>query len=440
MNKFTIKRILSSVYSWNRPRFSQLTKNHQTLFLQQPFSSIRCISSSNILGRVNNLNKLSSSNFIFNLKYRLISQGRPVHSKDVDNSSNVPNPDKSKSVGILSGMFGEDPNQNKLKNEKNSEEKEEKKSKEETTFEKSQRYSKWMLIISLSISTPLFIIQRGRPLRTEDGDIIEDQYSKHMMPIAYTKRAWGELMSVKRELIEPSSKKLLPDPLKEPYYQPPYTLVMELMDVLLHPVYDSVTGWRFKKRPGIDYFLSQVGPPMYEVVIFTTENGMTAHPLIQSMDSKGYIMYSLFRDSARYKVGFSKGNIMKGEMPKLDPYYQKDLRFLNRDLKKVIMIDCDQKAFEKNPDNGLCIKKWDGSTDDSTLYDLASLLRAIAVSNVDDVREVVRYYNSKEDPIEAFKEAQKQMEDDEKLMKEKNQANPPQMSFLGKGLNSWLKI
>lgn len=36
----------------------------------------------------------------------------------------------------------------------------------------------------------------------------------------------------------PSSKMLLPDPLQEPYFQPPYTLVLELKDVLVHPEYD----------------------------------------------------------------------------------------------------------------------------------------------------------------------------------------------------------
>jgi hypothetical protein len=34
------------------------------------------------------------------------------------------------------------------------------------------------------------------------------------------------------------------------------------------------TGWRFKKRPGIDYFLSQVGPPTFEVVVYSQEQGM----------------------------------------------------------------------------------------------------------------------------------------------------------------------
>ena len=40
---------------------------------------------------------------------------------------------------------------------------------------------------------------------------------------------------------EPSSKMLLPEPLQEPYYQPPYTLVLELKDVLVHPEYDVST-------------------------------------------------------------------------------------------------------------------------------------------------------------------------------------------------------
>jgi len=34
---------------------------------------------------------------------------------------------------------------------------------------------------------------------------------------------------------EPSSLKLLPDMLREPYYQPPYTLVLEMTGVLVHP-------------------------------------------------------------------------------------------------------------------------------------------------------------------------------------------------------------
>ena len=38
---------------------------------------------------------------------------------------------------------------------------------------------------------------------------------------------------------------LLPDPLPEPYIQPPYTLVLEITDVLIHPEYD--VGFRDAK-------------------------------------------------------------------------------------------------------------------------------------------------------------------------------------------------
>lgn len=34
---------------------------------------------------------------------------------------------------------------------------------------------------------------------------------------------------------EPSRERLLPDPLTEPYFQPPYTLVIEMTGVLVHP-------------------------------------------------------------------------------------------------------------------------------------------------------------------------------------------------------------
>lgn len=43
-------------------------------------------------------------------------------------------------------------------------------------------------------------------------------------------------------IIEPTSPCLLPDPLREPYYQPPYTLVLELTGVLLHPEWSVCVG------------------------------------------------------------------------------------------------------------------------------------------------------------------------------------------------------
>ena len=75
---------------------------------------------------------------------------------------------------------------------------------------------------------------------------------------------------------DPSRDLLLPEPLQYPYMQPPYTLVLEMTGVLVHPDWTYKTGWRFKKRPGIDFFLQQVGPPLFEVVIYTAEQGFVS--------------------------------------------------------------------------------------------------------------------------------------------------------------------
>jgi len=53
-----------------------------------------------------------------------------------------------------------------------------------------------------------------------------------------------------------------------------------------------------------------------------------------------------------------------------------DLDNLNRDLSKVILVDCDPKGFQKHPRNALLLKKWQGTDGDRTLIDLAAFLRS----------------------------------------------------------------
>lgn len=376
-------------------------------------------------------NKISGSenNFTQALKIHIssfFSESKNSTSSGTDDVS--ANQEKVDKVGIISSMFKDTNNAQDIAEKppavSSSDEKDESKDekedeKKESPFLKSQRIAKWVLLGTFAVTTPLLVMEFGPPKRDQFGDPIPDEYSNDPVPLAYVKRAWGEMKLVKKDIEEPSSHKLLPDPLQEPYYQPPYTLVIELFDVLLHPVYDQVHGWRFKKRPGIDYFLSKVGPPVYEIVIFTRETGMTAYPLIDSMDPKGYIMYRLFRDAARFKSGFKLGNILKGEWPKLDPYYQKDIKYLNRDLKRVVVVDNDRRATELQPTNSISLKPWDGSVTDTELYDLAAFLCTIATSEVDDVRPVLEHYGKYDDPLAAFKLAQTKMhEEQEKLAKQ----------------------
>ncbi|KAK6295734.1 hypothetical protein J4Q44_G00334470 [Coregonus suidteri] len=230
----------------------------------------------------------------------------------------------------------------------------------------------------------------------EQGNTIPDEFDNDAPVIQQLRRTFKYFQDYRQMIIEPTSPKLLPDPLREPYYQPPYTLVLELTDVLLHPEWSLATGWRFKKRPGIDYLFQQLAP-LYEIVIFTAETGMTAYPLIDSIDPQGFVMYRLFRDATRYMEG----------------HHVKDVSCLNRDTSKVILVDCKREAFSLQPFNGMALTKWDGNSEDRTLYDLAHFLKTIALSGVDDVRSVLENYALEDDPIEAFKRRQAQLAQEE---------------------------
>lgn len=53
-----------------------------------------------------------------------------------------------------------------------------------------------------------------------------------------------------------------------------------------------------------------------------------------------------------------------------------DVSCLNRDSSKVIVVDCKREAFSLQPFNGMALKKWDGNSEDRTLYDLANFLKS----------------------------------------------------------------
>jgi len=240
--------------------------------------------------------------------------------------------------------------------------------------------------------------------KDEHGNNIEDEFSSFPFPSQYYQRLKNKIFTTKKAIEEPFSDKLLPDPLEPPYFQPKYTVVLELTGLLLTSNWTHKHGWRFQKRPGLDIFLAQIGYPNFEVVIWTVENSMTFFPIINGMDPNNqHIMYRLFRDATRFKNGT----------------HTKDLYSLNRDLKKVIVVDWNQNSTQDNPENALTMKKWTGDNTDRSLIGLAQFLNEIKESDVDDVREVLQYYKQFEDPIEAFRENQRKLEENMKIEEER---------------------
>lgn len=261
----------------------------------------------------------------------------------------------------------------------------------------------------------------GAPSLDENGKPIKDEYSALPAYSQYPLRAYNAVCNYYTAMKEPSTDKLLPEPLQYPYLQPTYTLVIEMTGMLLHPEWTFNTGWRYKKRPGLDYFLDQIKYPTFEVVLFTREPFLSGHPIVTNLDPQNQIQFRLFRESTNLK----------------NNHYVKDLSFMNRDPSKIIVIDWDEHAYEAQPRNALHrLKKWEGDEQDTDLVYLASFLKMIATSNVSDVREVLDHYNKEIDPLDTFKlnqvrlkeaEAQRQHEMEE--MKKSNKNKPAKFSF-----------
>lgn len=172
--------------------------------------------------------------------------------------------------------------------------------------------------VSATALSTWIIYDLGSPEKDENGVEIEDEFSKMSVIPQYFKRMWRSMTYYQKMIQEPSREKLLPDPLKYPYVQPPYTLVLEMKDVLVHPDWTYQTGWRFKKRPGVDHFLEQLARN-FEIVVYTADQGMTVFPILDALDPNGFIMYRLVRDATHF----------------VDGHHVKNLDNLNRDLNKV---------------------------------------------------------------------------------------------------------
>lgn len=271
---------------------------------------------------------------------------------------------------------------------------------EETEEKKEKTKSKFGWKTSLGIFGVTFtcigsylVLTLGAPGDENEMSLHADIADKPVW-LQYLIRTYRELDFYAKLIQEPSRQKLLPDPLEYPYLQPKYTLVLEITDVLVHPDWTYNTGWRFKKRPGLDYFLESLHG-VYEIVIYTAEQGMTLFPLCEAIDPKNIIAYKLPRDTTYFSGG----------------HHVKSLDKLNRDLNKVIAVDWNPKSVKFHPDNLLQIKRWTGDDNDRSMIDLAAFLKSIAENDIEDVREVLQHYKAYDDPIEAFKEKRKMLID-----------------------------
>ena len=71
------------------------------------------------------------------------------------------------------------------------------------------------------------------PDRDEHGNDVEDEFSNLGFPVQHYRRLKNKIFTTKKAIEEPFSDKLLPDPLEPPFYQPKYTIVLEMTGLLV---------------------------------------------------------------------------------------------------------------------------------------------------------------------------------------------------------------
>jgi len=211
------------------------------------------------------------------------------------------------------------------------------------------------------------------PVRAESSDMSEEE------PSAFERAAdmVGLGSSYSYWVREPAERtgcppgKLLPDPMDLPPGVVQRTLVLSLEDTLIHTEWDRKFGHRTRKRPGLDAFLAHLSQ-FYEIVIFTSAMSSYAAPITEKMqENGGYFQHALFNEH-------TKGNRIK------------DLSYLNRDLRHVILVDTNPNAYSQQKYNGIAIKPWDGDLNDTELLNLVPFLEAVFKEDIQDVREVIR--------------------------------------------------
>lgn len=106
--------------------------------------------------------------------------------------------------------------------------------------------------------------------------------------------------------------------------------------------------------------------PFYELVLWT-ECLNSADTVIDKLDPRRLFRHRLYRDATTYTGG----------------EHRKDLAHLNRDLSRVLIIDCSPAAFSLQPASGISLKPYSSADDpekvDKELTRLLPFLQFLAI-------------------------------------------------------------
>lgn len=188
---------------------------------------------------------------------------------------------------------------------------------------------------------------------------------------------YNKTMGNFNQIFDPSSEKLVPDWPTAPCYAgvPPGTpapplLVVDLEKTLVGSEYDTHYGWRHVKRPGLDKFINSLSN-YYEIVLFSENDIGVTQDILMAIDPEGKC----------HKLGASAAEARGTAM-------LKRLDLMNRDIRKIILIDDNPESAQLCLRNTLFVPPFDDvrNRHDTVLEELVPLLQALVHDQVTDFR------------------------------------------------------
>lgn len=227
------------------------------------------------------------------------------------------------------------------------------------------RYTVWGSLAAGSVFAAVDLSRDGsRSVMREPLARVQTAVDETLAPFGVYQHLRTNYRDLMDYLYKPSSKKLLPDlPPPPPGYVNKPTLVVGMEGVLLATKYERGRGFRYQKRPYMDAFLADLSQ-YYEIVVFSGDSMMTVQQVVEKLDPHQFVFMFLFKDAGE--------TVKEGVI--------KDLSNLNRDLSRLVMVDCDPVAFQRQPGNAVQVKWWTGDLGDNELADLSAFLKHVALS------------------------------------------------------------
>ena len=197
-------------------------------------------------------------------------------------------------------------------------------------------------------------------------------------------------------VVNPAVTQFLPDRLPVSSELNKKTLVINFENTLYAKDFKTGSGMMIHLRPGFQKFIDTFSQS-FDIVLYSDEDTNFMGEVVSTIDPDS--RYFLWFYGREFFTWTTEG-------------HKKNLKFVNRDHRKVIVIDYDPNAYTKRTNNLIQLPKYNGEEKDDSLRDLSMLLTYLANPKVKDVRKEIEDLGGSENALANFKERiQKKIEE-----------------------------